>query len=371
VAIDEFVVFAAVIGARFLVPLLIPRFPLPAVVTCLILDGVDQTIFQTLGYDPPGYQGYDKAMDVYYLAIAYLSTLRNWTNGSAIGVARFLYFYRLVGVVAFELTDWRPLLLIFPNTFEYFFIAYEIVRLGWDPRRVGRRAWILTAAAIWVFIKLPQEYWIHIAQRDVTETLQQVPWLAPTLAGLMVALVAVFWFTVRPRLPARDRSWRVVADPLPAHLRTSVERDRWVATYGRLLSAGTVEKVVLIGFLCVIYGQVLPDRRSSDAELFLGVAVLVVVNGAISLWTARRSRSIESMIGAFGARVLLNSGLVLLSAWLLGRGGGGLNRGGALFFVLLLSLITLLDDRYRPVRQLRRSAAGSPAGPAASGSRGQ
>src|SRR6476646_8936592 len=129
-------VFAGVVGARFLVPLLIIRFPLPAIIASLVLDGVDQTIFQTMGYDPPGYQGYDKAMDVYYLAVAYLATLRNWTSVSAFAVGRFLYFYRLVGVVAFELTDWRPMLLIFPNTFEYFFIAYEVYRLCWNPARV-------------------------------------------------------------------------------------------------------------------------------------------------------------------------------------------------------------------------------------------
>src|ERR671916_3230969 len=105
------VAFLLVIGARFLAPLFIPRFPLPAILAALVLDGVDQTIFQTLGYDPPGYQGYDKAMDVYYLSIAYLSTMRNWTSRPAVQVARFLYFYRLVGVVAFELTEWRPLLL--------------------------------------------------------------------------------------------------------------------------------------------------------------------------------------------------------------------------------------------------------------------
>ena len=72
-------VFVGVVLVRLLLPLLIPRFPLPAIVACLVVDGVDQTIFQTFGYDPPGYQGYDKAMDVYYLAIAYLATLRNWT----------------------------------------------------------------------------------------------------------------------------------------------------------------------------------------------------------------------------------------------------------------------------------------------------
>ncbi len=58
---------------------------------------IDQTIFQAFGYDPPGYQSYDKAMDVYYLAIAYLATMRNWAMLPAFRIGRFLYFYRLVG----------------------------------------------------------------------------------------------------------------------------------------------------------------------------------------------------------------------------------------------------------------------------------
>ena len=174
-------VFVAVVGARFLLPLLIPRYPLPAVLGCLLLDGVDQTIFQLFGYDPPGYQGYDKAMDVYYLAIAYLATLRNWVNLPAYGVGRFLYFYRLVGVVAFELSQVRALLLIFPNTFEYFFIAYESWRTRWQTARVTLRHWVITAAMIWIFVKLPQEYWLHVAQLDVTDTLRDYSWAWPLL----------------------------------------------------------------------------------------------------------------------------------------------------------------------------------------------
>jgi hypothetical protein len=38
---------------------------------------------------------------------------------------------------------------------------------------------------------------------------------------------------------------------------------------------------------------------------------------------------------------------------LLGRSGGDINPGITLFFVLLLSLLTLFDDRYRPVAQVR------------------
>ena len=93
-------VFVAVVGARFLLPLTIPRYPLPGIIACLILDGIDQSIFQAFGYDPPGYQSYDKALDIYYLSIAYLSTMRNWTNLTAFTMSRFLFYYRLVGVVA-------------------------------------------------------------------------------------------------------------------------------------------------------------------------------------------------------------------------------------------------------------------------------
>ncbi|SHN24895.1 hypothetical protein [Cryptosporangium aurantiacum] len=360
---DQALVFSAVVAARFLVPLLIPRFPLPAIVAALVLDGVDQTIFQAFGYDPPGYQGYDKAMDVYYLSIAYLTTMRNWTSESAVGVARFLYFYRLVGVVAFELTDWRPLLMVFPNTFEYFFIAYEVVRTRWRPDRCSVRFWVLTAAAIWIFVKLPQEYWIHIAQLDVTDLLGEYPW-AGVAIGLLLAVVAVAVGTfLRPRLPATDHAWQLTADPLPAGIRTAPQRERWVAAHGRLLSASTAEKVVLVGLLLVIYAQVLPGRDTSALQFFLGVAVLVVINTAVILWVARGARGVESVALAFGIRVLLNVGLVSAAAMLLDRGRGDLQEGSALFFVVLLSLTTLLDDRYRPIHEYRTAGHPEPSDP--------
>jgi hypothetical protein len=145
---SNLIVFLLVLASRLLVPLFIPRFPLPAIIAALLLDAVDQTVFQIFtDLNLDNYQGYDKALDVYYLTIAYLSTLRNWTNLTAVSVGRFLLFYRLVGVLLFELFDVRALLLIFPNTFEYFFIAYEAVNLRWDPRRMSRPLVIGMAAS--------------------------------------------------------------------------------------------------------------------------------------------------------------------------------------------------------------------------------
>ncbi|TDC98418.1 hypothetical protein [Actinomadura sp. 7K507] len=346
-------VFWAVVGARFLLPLLILRYPLPAILGCLVLDAVDQTIFQSFGYDPPGYQGYDKAMDVYYLAIAYLATMRNWTNGFAFKTSRFLYFYRLVGVVAFELTQSRALLLVFPNAFEYFFIAYEAIRSRWDPVRFLAAFWLTAAALIWIVIKLPQEYWIHVAKLDFTDTLAEVPWFGPAVVVALLAAAAAFWFAVRPRLRPADRRWELTADRLPEPVDTAEERDDWSAAHGRVLSLVTVEKIFLVGLISVLFAEVLPGLRTTGMQLFLALAVLVVLNTTFSLWTARARRGVQTAAMAFLIRLALNVGLVLVAEWLLGREGGALDMLHTAFFMLLLSLITSLHDRYRPVYEVR------------------
>ena len=345
------VVFVIVVGLRFILPLFIPTWPLPAVLACLVLDGIDQSVFQAFGFDPPGYQNYDKAMDLFYLSIAFLSSLQNWTRSSAVGISRFLFFYRMVGVMLFEVTGVRTLLLVFPNTFEYFFIAYEVVRLRWDPRRFGTRFWIVTAAAIWIFVKLPQEYWIHVAQLDFTDTWKDVPWFAPLVSTAVLVGLALLWFVVRPRLRPADWAWRVAADPLPEEMDTAAERDAWTAANVRIWSWSTLEKVVLIGLLSTIYARILPGLEVSDLKMFFGIAAYVVVNAAISIAFARRSGTREGLAGDFAVRVVVNLGLVLLARLVLGA--NALDLSATLFFVLLLSLLVTLHDRYAPVAAVR------------------
>ena len=348
---EAIIVFVLVVAARFLVPLLIPRYPLPAIIACLVIDGVDQTVFQLFGFDPPGYQNYDKAMDLFYLSIAFLTTLQNWTSRAAVQISRFLFFFRMVGVLLFELTGLRILLLVFPNTFEYFFIFYETVRLRWDPRRFGVRFWLLAAAAIWVVIKLPQEYWIHVAQLDVTDTMANVPWFTPVLVGGILALAAVLWFLVLPRLPRTDWPWRVGPEPLPAEMDTAAERDAWMATNLRVLSWWSLEKVALIGLLSTVYARILPGLEVSDLRLFVGVSVFVLANVVVSLLVARHVGSRPGLLGGFLARVAVNIGLVLLAGQLVGS--RALSVGDTLFFVLLLSLLITYHDRFAPVGAVR------------------
>ena len=129
-------------------------------------------------------------------------------------------------MLAFELTGERAMLLIFPNTFEFYFIAYSVIALRWEPSRWPGRFWVAIAAILWIFVKLPQEYWIHIAQLDFTEAVDDHPWFGVLCALGVLGLVAVAWFVVRPRMPAPDWAWRFAADPLPTRSPTRTRGTR-------------------------------------------------------------------------------------------------------------------------------------------------
>jgi hypothetical protein len=348
---SETVIFTVVVGTRLLVPLLIFRYPLPAILACLIVDGVDQTIFQTFTDLPlDNYQSYDKALDIYYQSLAYISMLRNWTNMDAVTIGRFLLFYRMVGVLFFELSDDnRALLMVFPNTFEYYFIFYEAVRCFWDPAARTRRFWLWSAAAIWVVIKLPQEYWIHVAQIDTTDLIADKPWVGVLMAVGVVALLAVFWFGVRPRLDPTDHPLRLRAEPSPDEL-DSPEELAAARAGGRVFDLALLEKFILVTLISWIFALILPGVHVSAIALTCAVGAVVVVNTGVGQFAARRGRGLPSVVVEFIALAVLNSLLVLAGELLLGR---DLRGAPALFFVLLVTLIVVAYDRCRPVYELR------------------
>ena len=357
-------VFVAVVGARFLLPLAIPYFPLPAIVACLILDGVDQTIFQLFGYDPPGYQSYDKAMDVFYLSIAYLSTLRNWESMPAFRIGWFLYFYRLVGALVFELTHARWVLLVFPNVFEYFFIAYETIRSRWQPVHLLVGWWLSAAAIIWVVVKLPQEYWLHVAELDVTDEISRHWWFGGLIIVVVLGIGLAFQRLVRPRLRPTDWDWKFRPEALPEEIDEPEEQAAWRMRFDAILSPGTLEKVVLLGLVAVIFSQMLPDFTGSATDVFIGVAVVVVFDSGVTLAAARRRWTIQGTALAFAARLVMNIALVLVADPLLGRHNARLDGYDTLFFLTLISLITTLHDRWRPVHEVREVLARGEAAPA-------
>ncbi len=361
---DE-LIFVLVVGARLGVPLLIFRYPLPAILASLVIDAADQTIFQNnTDLDLTGYQGYDKALDIYYLSIAYLSTFRNWADPFAARTAQALWYYRLVGVVAFELSQARALLIIFPNTFEYYFIAYEAVRTLWNPARLAHRQIIGLVAFIWIFIKLPQEWWLHIAKLDFTDFMKEDVfgvsvdtswgtaigenlWFLGVVAALAVVLVLLVRWGLRVAPPP---DWRLTLD-VDAHPESTRVGASPVSS--ELFSWDLLEKVLLTALITIIFAQVLPGTDASPLQITFSVGVIVVANAAVTQWLASHGHSWTSILREFVGMAVVNVAIVIAYIVLLRRSDQPVNEGATIFFILLLTLIVTLFDRYRPIRVAR------------------
>jgi hypothetical protein len=352
---DDAAIVVAIVGVRLVVPLFIPRVPL-VIVAALLVDAVDQTLLATFTEvnttETGPYQSYDKALDVYYLTIAYLSTMRNWSSEPAFRIGQFLFFYRLVGTTAFELTHKRALLLIFPNTFEYFFIAYELVRLRWEPSRFSARAWVLTAAALWVFVKLPQEYWIHIAKLDATDAMREHTLAATALGVSMLGLAVVIAKSLPSRVPEPDWSLKLAADSVASELGTPDARYR--SRLGRgILSIQLFEQAVLLSLICVIFAEILPGGTATPVEVALAVSAIVLANTFVSVWVARRGGiDVRSGAALYALRFALNVALIVV-AGVLASDREAVPLGHGIFFAQLITLVTWLYDWYRPLYEAR------------------
>ena len=117
----------------------------------------------------------------------------------------------------------------------------------------------------------------------------------------------------------------------------------------RFWSAVLLEKVVLLALISVIFAQVLPDISASNLGVAIGVTVLVVLNASVTQFLRRRGRSWSSSAQEFAAMLVINTVIVTVDA-VLGRGDEvpALN---TLFFVVLLSLLIALFDRFRATRE--------------------
>lgn len=346
-------VFVCVVLARVLVPLAIPKYPLPGILGAFFVDAIDQTVFQTFGGLPTHYEEYDKALDLYYQVIAYASMLRNWTDPAAFNIGRFLWYFRLVGTAAFELTQAGWLLLVFPNTFEYFFMAYEIVRLRWDPTRITRRTLLILAATIWIVVKLPQEWWIHIAKLDFTEEAEAHGWILPTVIGMILlggAVLARYW----QRLPRAD--WPVTVDVDRHRAAADVAPPAPKAVLGIPLWSSLAEKVVLIGLISVVFAQVL-GARSTPSQTVLAVIIFTSINAAVSHAIYSRRHRWWTATAQFGTLAAINCGTVEAMVLLRNRLDADADPVKAFFLVLLISLLIVLYDRYRAMRQARLDRA--------------
>lgn len=153
-----------VILIRLIVPISILRYPVRGSIISLICEICDMGMLQLLGVtDFSEYQRIDKALDTYMYFFQGCSMVQ-WENVKAKLIGVSLLFYRVVGVIAFEVTRDRSMLLVFPDVFIFYFMFYVLYKRAYhrDPFIALRPTFsiliILTA------VKLCQEYLLHIIE---------------------------------------------------------------------------------------------------------------------------------------------------------------------------------------------------------------
>lgn len=154
-----------VIALRLVVPLLILKRPLIGGIVAMLLDALDVVIVEFFGPGGMGdhYHNIDKLLDLYYLSLEMWMALK-WTERLPRITAIVLFVYRVIGVVIFEITGWRPTMFIFPNLFEHWYL-FVLLRYQFFP---GLRLDTWKRVIGWLVVlyipKIGQEYLLHVAQ---------------------------------------------------------------------------------------------------------------------------------------------------------------------------------------------------------------
>jgi hypothetical protein len=180
VVMDPVVAFVGlyrIIGSLFVL-----RWPFWGALVAVVCDLCDLLLFNLFvvfgGWSGfADYQTFDKWADQVYLAAFLIVALRDFAPlPKRITVA--LYLFRLVGFVAFETgIAPREALFLFPNLFEFWFIAVAFTMrfrpdFSWTPARSAGALAVLLAG------KLVQEWALHVGRIfDQTSFLGALEWI--------------------------------------------------------------------------------------------------------------------------------------------------------------------------------------------------
>lgn len=147
---------------RLLPALVIFRWNILGAFLFLVLDGVDYVFFSSFTgiYNDDTYHYLDKIFDQLCFTIQLVVVLKQWNKGAFKKTTIVMYFYRLIGLILFEVTKIKLFLVIFTNIFEYFYLAVIVFRKVFNTLKDNWKNTLLITLLL-IPIKLFQELYIH------------------------------------------------------------------------------------------------------------------------------------------------------------------------------------------------------------------
>jgi hypothetical protein len=163
--------------------------------------------------------------------------------------------------------------------------------------------------------------------------------------GLLVAVGIGITFAVKKisRLaPAPDWSFNMDVDK-------TIRQEELVEVPDRprsIVSWYMFEKVALVSMVTIIFAQMLPGNDNNIVGTVVAVSFIIVVNSFIGYRFAQRGRSWATTAGEFAVMAVVNLAAALVLIALARNADEPLNETATVFFVLLLTLIVTMFDRY-------------------------
>jgi hypothetical protein len=145
------------VAFRVLTALPTLRWPFAGALFAILTDFSDLFLMNAIG-GIDDYQRLDKLCDLAYMLV-FLKVALGW-RGIERGIAVGLFAYRMLGETIFELGADRWTLLVFPNVFEFWFIAVAALHHYRPGADLSRREATLAFLAL-LLGKEAQEYFLH------------------------------------------------------------------------------------------------------------------------------------------------------------------------------------------------------------------
>jgi hypothetical protein len=185
------------------------------------------------------------------------------------------------------------------------------------------------------------------------------PWVFILAIAVMTLVVVGITWMVRNRFPPVDYRWTFSADLQRPQFSTQQVRAAIAEEARQIVDGALIEKVVLTSLVALSFAQVLSEVRASSLMLVLGVGAIVIVNTTISHWIARRRFGWGVTIGQFWLLAAVNTILILGYSVIRTALDQPVRVPNAFFFVLLLTLLLTLFDRYRQIYLIRFGPRGT------------
>lgn len=166
------IVYSSVIFIRIILPFLIFNSPVMISILILFFDAIDVEFASRHVLKLSQYENIDKALDHYGYLFQIIFSY--FYLPAVFWLLLPLFFWRTIGEIIFYIKKDRKVFFVFPNLFENFFWLALVFKY-YPNSFIISSPYIYIAVFSLFFIKMFQEWYVHVAQKTLSQEILNKP----------------------------------------------------------------------------------------------------------------------------------------------------------------------------------------------------